>query len=136
MTSQPMSMEGETWKVDLSQPGQLPGPAAGADIRVNNAGFQHVSSVPEHGVTSNTICPAYVRTPLVEGQIAGRARARARAHGIPEAEVIEHVMLREPAIKRLVEPAGVAAAVAYLCGPTAGFVTGASIVIDGGLTAR
>jgi 3-hydroxybutyrate dehydrogenase len=86
----------------------------------------------EHGVTSNTICPGYVRTPLVEGQIA----AQARAHGIPEADVIEQVMLRESAIKRLVEPAEVAAAVAYLCGPTSSFVTGASIVMDGGWTAR
>jgi 3-hydroxybutyrate dehydrogenase len=86
----------------------------------------------EHGVTSNTICPGYVRTPLVEGQIA----AQARAHAIPVADVIEQVMLREPAIKRLLEPAEVAAAVTYLCGPTSGFVTGASIVMDGGWTAR
>jgi 3-hydroxybutyrate dehydrogenase len=84
------------------------------------------------GVTSNTVCPAYVRTPLVEGQIA----AQARVHGIPEAEVVEKIMLTEPAIKRLIEPAEVAAAVAYLCSPDAAFVNGTSLVLDGGWSAR
>jgi 3-hydroxybutyrate dehydrogenase len=86
----------------------------------------------EHGVTSNTVCPGYVRTPLVEGQVA----AQARVHGIDEADVLRDVMLRESAIKRLVEPGEVAAMVGYLCGPDAGFVTGASMVMDGGWTAR
>lgn len=85
-----------------------------------------------HGVTSNTVCPAYVRTPLVEGQIADQARI----HGIPESEVVEKIMLTEPAIKRLLEPAEVAAAVTYLCSPRAGFVNGTSLVLDGGWTAR
>lgn len=85
-----------------------------------------------HGVTSNTVCPGYVRTPLVEGQIA----AQARVHGIDEDDVVAKVLLEESAIKRLVEPAEVAAMVGYLCGPEAGFVTGASLVIDGGWTAR
>jgi 3-hydroxybutyrate dehydrogenase len=56
------------------------------------------------GVTSNCICPAYVRTPLVEGQIANQARI----HGLSEAEVVERVMLTKPAIKRLIEPEEVA----------------------------
>ncbi|HTW10069.1 MAG TPA: 3-hydroxybutyrate dehydrogenase [Acidimicrobiales bacterium] len=86
----------------------------------------------EHGVTSNCICPAYVRTPLVENQIA----AQARVHGIPEDEVVRTIMLQEPAIKRLIEPEEVAALVGHLCGPEAGFVTGTSIVMDGGWTAR
>lgn len=60
------------------------------------------------GVTSTTVCPAYVRTPLVEGQIAHQARI----HGIPPAAVVERVLLTEPAIKRLVEPAEVAELVA------------------------
>ncbi len=84
------------------------------------------------GVTSNCVCPAYVRTPLVENQIA----AQAQRHGIPEAEVVEKVMLAEPAIKRLVEPAEVAETLAWLCAPEASFVNGTSIVLDGGWTAR
>jgi 3-hydroxybutyrate dehydrogenase len=84
-----------------------------------------------HGVTSNTICPAYVRTPLVEGQIADQARTR----GIPEDEVIEKVMLTSPAIKRLVEPEEVAEVAAFLCVPEASFINGASLTMDGGATA-
>jgi 3-hydroxybutyrate dehydrogenase len=85
----------------------------------------------EHGVTSNTVCPGYVRTPLVQQQIASQARL----HGVDEAEVVQKVLLRESALKRLVEPDEVASMVGYLCGPDAGFVTGASMVIDGGWTA-
>jgi 3-hydroxybutyrate dehydrogenase len=84
------------------------------------------------GVTSNTICPAYVRTPLVEGQIADQARI----HGIPEEEVVEKIMLTEPAIKRLVEPSEVGQAALYLCSPAASFVTGTSLLLDGGWSAR
>src|ERR671929_159472 len=76
------------------------------------------------GVTSNCICPAYVRTPLVEGQIADQARI----HGISEDEVVEKVMLTEPAIKRLIEPEEVAEMVAYLCSPPASFANGSSFV--------
>lgn len=85
-----------------------------------------------HGVTSNCVNPGYVRTPLVEKQIADQARV----HGIPESEVVEKVMLTESAIKRLLEPSEVADLVAWLCGPTAGMVTGTSYVMDGGWTAR
>lgn len=84
------------------------------------------------GVTSNTICPAYVRTPLVEKQIADQARI----HGIPEDEVVERIMLTEPVIKRLVEPEEVADMAVYLCGPQTSFANGASFVLDGGWTAR
>jgi 3-hydroxybutyrate dehydrogenase len=84
------------------------------------------------GVTSNTICPAYVRTPLVEKQIADQARV----HGIPAEEVVSRVMLTEPAIKRLVEPEEVAEMAVYLCGPHASFANGSSFVLDGGWTAR
>ena len=85
-----------------------------------------------HGVTSNCICPAYVRTALVEGQIADQARQ----HGIGEDEVVEKIMLTEPAIKRLIEPEEVAELAAYLCSPAAAFMTGASIMLDGGWSAR
>jgi 3-hydroxybutyrate dehydrogenase len=83
-----------------------------------------------HGVTSNTICPAYVRTPLVEGQIADQARTR----GIPENEVIEKVMLTGPAIRRLIEPEEVAEVAAFLCAPEASIINGASLTMDGGAT--
>ena len=83
------------------------------------------------GVTSNCICPAYVRTPLVEGQIPDQARVR----GISEDEVVEKVMLDKPAIKRLIEPEEVAELAAFLCTPEASFINGASLSIDGGATA-
>jgi 3-hydroxybutyrate dehydrogenase len=85
-----------------------------------------------HGVTSNCVNPAYVRTPLVEQQIA----AQAETHGISEDEVVQRIMLTPVAIKRLVEPEEVAELVAYLCSPPASFITGASIVMDGGWSAH
>jgi 3-hydroxybutyrate dehydrogenase len=84
------------------------------------------------GVTSNCVNPGYVRTPLVETQLADQARV----HGIPEAEVLDRIMLTESAIKRLVEPAEVAALVAWLAGVDAAMVTGASYTMDGGWSAR
>jgi 3-hydroxybutyrate dehydrogenase len=85
-----------------------------------------------HGVTSNCVNPAYVRTPLVEGQIADQAKA----HGLTEDQVVEQVMLQPAALKRLIEPAEVADAVAWLCSPAATSVTGSSLVMDGGWTAH
>jgi 3-hydroxybutyrate dehydrogenase len=86
----------------------------------------------EHGVTSNCVNPAYVRTPLVEGQIADQART----HGISEDEVVERIMLAPAAVRRLIEPDEVAEAVAYLCSPAAASVTGSSLVMDGGWSAH
>lgn len=84
------------------------------------------------GVTSVSICPGYVRTPLVEKQIAAQARVR----GIPEADVLEQVILQESSIKRLLEPEEIADLVLFLCGPSGSFATGTSFVMDGGWTAR
>jgi 3-hydroxybutyrate dehydrogenase len=86
----------------------------------------------EHGVTSNCVNPAYVRTPLVEGQIADQAKA----HGLSEDQVVEQVMLAPAAVKRLIEPAEVAEAVAFLCSPAATSITGTSLVMDGGWSAH
>ncbi|MEU3473706.1 3-hydroxybutyrate dehydrogenase [Rhodococcus sp. 05-340-1] len=85
-----------------------------------------------HGVTSNCVNPGYVRTPLVEKQIADQAKA----HDIPENEVLEKVLLTEAAIKRLVEPDEVASLVGWLTSENAGMVTGASYTMDGGWSAR
>jgi 3-hydroxybutyrate dehydrogenase len=84
------------------------------------------------GVTSNCVDPAYVKTPLVEKQIADQARI----HGISEDEVIEKIMLTEPVIKRLIEPEEVAELTLFLCSKEASFINGASIIMDGGWTAR
>ncbi|MFD0357792.1 3-hydroxybutyrate dehydrogenase [Streptomyces sp. NPDC127110] len=84
-----------------------------------------------HGVTSNCVNPGYVRTPLVERQIA----AQAEAHGIPASRVVSEVLLRGSAIKRLIEPEEVAAVALWLCGPHTGHVTGTSVPMDGGWTA-
>ena len=85
-----------------------------------------------HGVTSNCVNPGYVRTPLVEKQIADQAKV----HGIPESEVVEKIMLTETAVKRLIEPDEVASLAGWLVSDKAGMVTGASYTMDGGWTAR
>jgi 3-hydroxybutyrate dehydrogenase len=85
-----------------------------------------------HGVTSNCVNPAYVRTPLVENQIA----AQAATLGIGEDRVVDEVMLGPAAVKRLIEPAEVAELVLYLCGEHSSAITGASMKIDGGWTAH
>ncbi|MDT3316190.1 3-hydroxybutyrate dehydrogenase [Microbacterium sp. KSW4-11] len=85
-----------------------------------------------HGVTSNCINPGYVRSPLVEKQIADQAKL----HGIGEDEVLSKVLLAEAAVKRLVEPEEVAALAVWLAGPDAGMVSGASYTMDGGWSAR
>jgi 3-hydroxybutyrate dehydrogenase len=84
------------------------------------------------GITATAICPAFVRTPLVEKQIADQAKA----HGIPEDEVLEQVILAPHALKRLIEPDEVAQAVLFLLGPGGTAFTGAPFVMDAGWTAR
>ena len=86
----------------------------------------------ENGITCNAICPAYVRTPLVEKQIAEQARR----HGITPAEVVTKIMTEPAAIRRLLEPSEVASLALYLCGEEAGGITGAALDIDLGWTAH
>ena len=86
----------------------------------------------EHGILATAVCPAYVRTPLVESQVA----AQARAHGMPEERVLEDVILAPQAVKRLLEPAEVADTVAYLLGPGGRAFTGAAVTMDLGWSAR
>jgi 3-hydroxybutyrate dehydrogenase len=85
-----------------------------------------------HQVTSNCVDPGYVRTPLVTKQIADQAKV----HAIPEDQVVSEILLKESAIKRLVEPEEVASLVSWLASPAAGMVTGASYTMDGGWSAR
>jgi 3-hydroxybutyrate dehydrogenase len=86
----------------------------------------------ELGITVNLICPAYVRTPLVDNQIADQARANRMSAD----EVIEKIMLAPAAVKRLIEPSEVADFAAYLCSDAAGVITGAALTMDLGWTAR
>ncbi|MGP4015440.1 3-hydroxybutyrate dehydrogenase [Saccharopolyspora sp. 5N708] len=85
-----------------------------------------------HGVTSNCVCPGFVRTPLVERQVAEQAEL----HRVPEGQVVEDVLLARTPIKRLVEPAEVAELAVWLCGPGTTSITGASFPMDGGWTAN
>jgi len=86
----------------------------------------------DYGVTCNAICPSYVRTALVEKQIADQARV----HGISESEVVEKIMVAESAIHRLLEPEEVAQYASYLCSNAASAITGSAQVIDCGWTAK
>lgn len=85
-----------------------------------------------HGVTANCICPSYVRTPLVEKQIADQAIHR----GITEDQVIEKVMLPNCVVRRLLEPSEVAELCAFLCSDAAQCITGSEQKIDCGWTAQ
>ena len=84
------------------------------------------------GIAAVAVCPGYVRTPLVERQIAEQAKV----HGLPEDRVLEEVILAPHAIKRLIEPDEVADAVAYLLGPGGRTMTGVPLTMDLGWTAR
>lgn len=85
----------------------------------------------DYGITCNAICPSYVRTPLVENQIADQARM----HNMPEAEVVEKIMLAKAAIHQLLEPDEVAQFATYLCSDAARSITGSALTIDCGWTA-
>jgi 3-hydroxybutyrate dehydrogenase len=86
----------------------------------------------EHGISASAVCPGYVRTPLVEKQIADQARA----HNLPEEEVLEQVILAPHAVKELIEPSEVAEVVAFLASPAGRAFTGVPVTMDQGWTAR
>jgi 3-hydroxybutyrate dehydrogenase len=86
----------------------------------------------EFGITATAVCPGYVRTPLVESQIADQARA----HGLPEERVLTEVILAPHAVKELIEPSEVAEVVAFLAGPAGRAFTGVPVTMDQGWTAR
>jgi 3-hydroxybutyrate dehydrogenase len=86
----------------------------------------------EQGILATAVCPAFVRTPLVEAQIADQAKA----HGISEDEVLEQVILQPHAVKRLIEPEEVASTVSFLVGPGGATFTGVPVTMDLGWTAR
>jgi 3-hydroxybutyrate dehydrogenase len=86
----------------------------------------------EHGISASAVCPSYVRTPLIEGQIAGQAKA----HGLPKERVLDDVILAPQAVKRLIEPDEVAATVAFLLGPNARAFTGVPVIMDQGWSAK
>jgi len=83
-------------------------------------------------ICSVAVCPAFVRTKLVEGQIASQAKV----HGLPEERVLEEVILAPHAIKRLIEPEEVADVVSMLLGPQGELFTGTAFTMDLGWTAR
>ena len=88
--------------------------------------------VAELDITCNAICPGYVRTALVENQIA----TQAKVHQLPPERVIREVILATQPSHRFVEVEEIGALAVFLCGPHSRSITGASIPIDGGWTAR
>ena len=88
--------------------------------------------VAELGITCNAICPGYVQTQLVEGQIADTAKAR----GISREEVLRDVLLAAQPTRQFVQPEQVGALVVYLAGDAAAAITGSALTMDGGWTAQ
>jgi 3-hydroxybutyrate dehydrogenase len=84
------------------------------------------------GITANAICPGYVKTPLVEKQIAEQAKS----HGIPEEEVIQKIMLVKHPIKKFVTSESIGELALFLASDTASMITGTALPIDGGWSAQ
>ena len=82
-------------------------------------------------ITVNTICPAYVKTPLVQQQITHQAKQ----HHISEEEVIDKIMLAPMPKKSFIETDEITGTIAYLLSPAARNITAQAIVLDGGWTA-
>ncbi len=86
----------------------------------------------DRGIAATAVCPAFVRTPLVEAQIANQAKA----HDLPPERVLEDVILAPHAVKRLIEPEEVAEVTSFLIGPGGRSFTGAPVTMDLGWSAR
>lgn len=97
-------------------------------------GFSKVIALEtaDSDITINTICPSYVKTPLVDKQIADQARTR----GIPEAEVVSQIMLKPMPKGVFIEMDELAGITAFLSSPAARNITGQTIVVDGGWTVQ
>lgn len=85
----------------------------------------------KYGITCNMICPSYVRTPLVDKQIADQAKT----HGIPEDKVVSDIMLTKAFVKKLLEPKDIGDVAKFLCSETGDCITGSMFTIDCGWTA-
>ena len=111
-----------------------PGKAAYTSAKHGMIGLTKTAALEggEQGITANAVCPAYVKTPLVDNQIADQAKL----NNMDEQDVVEKIMLKQAAIKRLIEPEEVAQLIAYLVSDAAGAVTGSSFNIDLGWTAH
>lgn len=111
-----------------------PGKAAYISAKHGMIGLTKTAALEggEQGITANAVCPAYVKTPLVDNQIADQAKL----NNMDEQDVIEKIMLKQAAIKRLIEPEEVSQLVAYLASDAAGAITGSSFNIDLGWTAH
>ncbi len=86
----------------------------------------------QFGVTCNAVCPGYVWTPLVEGQIEDTAKAR----GISREEVINNVLLAAQPTKRFVTVEELGAVSVFLCSEGARSITGVALPVDGGWTGQ
>lgn len=85
-----------------------------------------------YGITANAICPGYVKTPLVEKQIADQAKA----HGMPEDEVVKKVMLQKQAVKEFISVETLGKLAVFLSSESSGTITGTALPVDGGWNAQ
>lgn len=97
-------------------------------------GFTKVAALEgaPFGITANAICPGYVDTPLVRGQVADQAKT----HGMSEEEVIAKVMLAKHAVKKFVKTESLGALCVFLASDHAELITGTAIPVDGGWNAQ